>query len=52
MERWNVWNQNLKVHKNSFLFKKVGKNFLEIKKPSKRSNVPFCKKSKIYYIAI
>ena len=41
MEHWNVWNQNLKVYKFSFSKKKVGKKFLEIKKRSKRSNVPF-----------
>jgi hypothetical protein len=41
MEHWNVWRQKLKVYKNSFSKIKVGKKFLEIKKPSKRSNVPF-----------
>ena len=41
MEHWNIWRQNLKVCKISFSVLKVGKNFLEIKKPSKCSNVPF-----------
>jgi len=41
MEHWNVWRQNPKVCKISFSVLKVGKKFLEIKKPSKRSNVPF-----------